>query len=188
MGGAWERLIRSIKVALDAAISTRRPTDETLLPAMTEVEAVLNSRPLTYISTDPLDPQPLTPNNFLNYTAKQAGVFNAGDARGKVRKQWRQALQIADYFWSRWLKEYLPSLLGRNRMRQVTNPVKIGDIVLVCDSTSPRNSWPLGTVTQIYPGEDGHVRAVDVTTSTGTYRRSVSKIAVLDVATTDEGN
>ena len=77
---------------------------------MTEVEAVLNSRPLTYISTDPLDPQALTPNNFLNYTAKQAGAFHAGGTRGQIRKQWRQALPLADYFWSRWLKEYLPSL------------------------------------------------------------------------------
>ena len=72
-------------------------------------------------------------------------------------------------------------------MRQISNPVKIGDIVVVCDSTSP-NSWHLGTVTQIYPGEVGHVRAVDVTTSTGTYHGSVSKTALLDVATTDEGN
>ena len=186
MGGAWERLIRSIKVALSAAISSRCPTEEAFLTAMTEVEAVLNNRPLTYISTDPQDPRPLTPNNFLNFAARGVGAFDAGEQGRVIRKQWRHALQLADYFWSRWLKEYLPSLLGRNRMQQPTKTIKIGDIVVVCDSTSPRYSWPIGTVTQTYPGKDGVVRVVDVITSTGTYRRPVSKIAVLDVTGDEE--
>ena len=186
MGGAWERLIRSIKVALRAAISSRCPTEETFLTTMTEIEAVLNSRPLTYVSATPGDPKPLSPNDFLLFTARSAGAFGLEEQGRVVRRQWRQALQLADYFWSRWLKEYLPSLLGRNRMQQVSKPVRVGDIVVVYDSTSPRNSWPLGKVTQSYPGKDGHVRVVDVTTAFGTYRRPVSKIAVLDVHKDEE--
>ena len=64
-GGSWERLVRSTKRALHAVIGERTVTDEMLLTVMAEVEGLLNSRPLTHVSTDPDDYQALTPNHFL---------------------------------------------------------------------------------------------------------------------------
>ncbi|XP_070075748.1 uncharacterized protein [Drosophila takahashii] len=49
MGGAWERLVRSVKVALYSILSSARPSDELLRGALMEVEMIVNSRPLTYI-------------------------------------------------------------------------------------------------------------------------------------------
>ena len=64
-GGAWERLVRSVKVALRWIVGRQVLRDETLSTFLTKVEALLNSRPLTYVSSEPDDLEALTPNYLL---------------------------------------------------------------------------------------------------------------------------
>jgi hypothetical protein len=61
------------------------------------------------------------------------------------------------------------------------DPIEVGDVVIVVDDLLPRNFWPKGIIEELFPGKDGIVRVVTVRTTTGTYRRPVSKICVLDV-------
>lgn len=49
MGGAWKRLVRSIKTTLQAVRPIRTPTDDLLKSLMSQVDNMINSRPLTYI-------------------------------------------------------------------------------------------------------------------------------------------
>jgi len=67
MGGAWERLIRSCLRVLTALLSEQTLSDEGLLTLIVEVEAILNSRPLTPIALDPSSDGPLTPNHLLYF-------------------------------------------------------------------------------------------------------------------------
>ena len=71
-GGWWERLIRSTKSALQKSFGNSTVTKEELAVVLTEVEQVLNSRPLTMLSEDPAVEGPLTPNHFLH--AHEGGV------------------------------------------------------------------------------------------------------------------
>ena len=64
-GGVWERLVKSAKRALKAVAGNQRVTDETLLTFMAEAELLINSRPLTHVSSDCNDLEALTPNHFL---------------------------------------------------------------------------------------------------------------------------
>ncbi len=64
-GGAWEREIRSIKTALNATVKAQVVAEEVLLTVLIEVEGILNSKPLGYVSTDVADPEPVTPNLLL---------------------------------------------------------------------------------------------------------------------------
>lgn len=64
-GGVWERLIRMLKRILLSVTKQQTLDDESLLTVMCEVEAILNSRPLTTISDDPNDLEPSTPNHLL---------------------------------------------------------------------------------------------------------------------------
>ena len=52
MGGVWERLGRSCKKALDVVLRNQVLTHEVFLTAFAEVEWLVNSRPLTEVSSD----------------------------------------------------------------------------------------------------------------------------------------
>ena len=62
MGGAWERMIRSIRRILAALMTTQTLTDEALTTLMVEVEGIINSRPLVPVIMDPKDMEPPTPD------------------------------------------------------------------------------------------------------------------------------
>ncbi|XP_048487697.1 uncharacterized protein LOC125490997 [Plutella xylostella] len=55
---------------------------------------------------------------------------------------------------------------------------KIGELVIVCDSNNPRNTWPRGRVTAVYPGKDNIVRVADITTSNGHVLRATDTCCV----------
>ena len=57
--------------------------------------------------------------------------------------------------------------------------LQIGDVVILQEDNIIPCKWPLGRVVEVYPGSDGLVRVVQVRTSSGTYQRLVSKIALL---------
>ena len=186
MGGAWERLVASVKRALRAVLGNQCVTDDVLTTVLVEVEHMLNSRPLTYVSGGERDPEALTPNHFLLGCSDSAGglspgVFGAHDLLGSRR--WRHSQALSDQLWKRWRIEYLPTLLSRQKWLKETENLKTGDIVLVVEENAPRGHWPLARVTAVHQSSDGRVRSVDVKTSSGTYRRPTNKICLLETPT-----
>ncbi|XP_054717598.1 uncharacterized protein LOC129226994 [Uloborus diversus] len=65
MGGIWEAGIKSVKFHLKRIISNVILTYEELYTIIVQVEACLNSRPLSPLSSDPNDLSVLTPGHFL---------------------------------------------------------------------------------------------------------------------------
>ena len=63
-GGFFERLIRCVKRCLKKVIKNAKMSYEELLTVVTEVECVLNSRPLTYMSSDDIE-EPFTPSHLM---------------------------------------------------------------------------------------------------------------------------
>ncbi|XP_076398077.1 uncharacterized protein LOC143266403 [Megachile rotundata] len=180
MGGAWERLIRSVKTALHVVLREQAPTEEVLYTLLTEVEHSVNSRPLTHVPVDPRDHEALTPNHFLIGTS--SGSIKLGNYEKQtvcLRKQWKLAQHFADCFWRRWLREYLPSIIGRPKWMREGNTLGRGDLVLIADTQSPRNEWKRGTIIQTYPGSDGVVRVAKIHTSRGDFTRPIHKLIKL---------
>ena len=170
--GAWERLVQSTIRALNSVAAEQRVTDETLLTFLAEVESLLNSRPLTHVSSGLQDKEALTPNHFLTGRANINLPIDVVTGRDlNSRKRWRLAQVMTNHFWKRWLREYLPSLTERRKWRRNVPNLAIGDLVLAVDENSPRGRWPLGRVTHVLPGDDGRVRATEVRTKGGTYVR-----------------
>ena len=135
-GGVWERMIRSIRKVLDSLLVQQMLTDEALRTLLCEVESVLNRRPLSSVSHDHRDPLPLSPNDLLllGGAAPSPGEFGPEDLYG--RRRWRQVQYLADLFWVRWLKEYVPLLQSRQKWLNPERSLEVGDVVLIADS------WP----------------------------------------------
>ena len=181
MGGVWERLVRSCKKALDVFLQNQVLTDEVLLTAFAEVEWLVNSRPLTEVSSDVDDLEALTPNHFIigrGTLNLPPGVFV--DKEMSSHKRWRQAQVVATHIWNRWLREYLPGLITHKKWLQSTANVKMGDLVLVSEHAVPRGYWPLGRIVKVFPGHDNVVRSAEVKTKFGVMRRPVTKLALLE--------
>ena len=75
MGGVWERLVRSVKEVMTGLLQDKVLTDPQLATLLTEVESILNNRPLTHNSTDSEDLEALTPNHILLGLHKQSGFI-----------------------------------------------------------------------------------------------------------------
>ena len=99
-GGVWESLIKSAKIALKSVINLRSLSDEMLNSIMTEVESLLNGRPLTNISVDASDPEPLTPNHFLLGRASPNIPSDVLEDHEKTSlRKWKAARVIVYHFW-----------------------------------------------------------------------------------------
>ena len=64
-GGVFEALIKSAKKAIKIILGDADIRDEELHTAICGAEEMINSRPITYVSADPNDPAPLTPNHLM---------------------------------------------------------------------------------------------------------------------------
>jgi len=183
-GGVWERNIRTVRKILQSMLTEQHlkaaQTDDQLHTLMCEVEAVVNSRPLTRVSEDPTDLDVITPNHLLqlhNTECLPPGIFNEKDIY--ARRRWRQVQFLADTFWKRWVREYLPMLQKRQKWLQPRRNMKVGDIVLIVDDKAPRNSWPMAIVEQVNVGSQGCVRSATVRTKTTTLSRPITKLCLL---------
>ena len=181
-GGVWERCIRTIRKVMSALLKEQVLTDEGLATLMCEVESIINGRPLTKVSDDPRDLEALTPNHLLllrSGATVPPGTFKREDLYS--RRRWRQVQYLSDVFWRRWLKEYLPSLQERQKWGTSTTNFEVGDVVLVVDESSPRNSWPLGLIQEVKPNKgDGLVRRVKLKTKSSILERPIDKIVLLE--------
>ncbi|KAK3701588.1 hypothetical protein QZH41_000086 [Actinostola sp. cb2023] len=181
MGGAWERMIRTTRKVLDAILTEQVLDDEGLPTLLCEVEAIINGRPLTKVSDDPKDVEALTANHLLllrDGPQLSPGIFAKENVYCKRR--WKQVQYLADVFWRRWTKEYLPALQERSKWRQINKNLAVGDIVLVVDVNSPRAFWPIGRVQKVFKDVHGLVRQAIVKTKGSTLTRPISKLCLLE--------
>lgn len=180
MGGVWERMIRSATGALTNLLAQHASSldDELLRTLMTEAEAIVNSRPLTYVDADS---EPLTPSQLLTMKTKVVmpppGHFVKEDLY--CRKRWRRVQYLANLFWTRWRNEFLSTLQSRQKWHRPQANLQIGDIVLLVDDAAPRCQWSKAVVSHVHPGDDGLVRKVTVRTATSEYDRSITKMVLL---------
>ncbi|XP_062538391.1 uncharacterized protein LOC134206679 [Armigeres subalbatus] len=182
MGGAWERLVRSIKTALQAMYTTRIPDEETFGTLIVEAESIVNSRPLTFVPVDPNQEEALTPNHFLLLSSRGVTqpVKSLAEPGQACKSSWNLCRIMVDSFWRRWIREYLPTIARRTKWFEEVKPVDVGDLVIVVTEVA-RNGWIRGRIIEVIRGRDGRIRQAVVQTSKGVIRRPIAKLAVLDV-------
>lgn len=186
-GGTWEREVRSAKGALKAVLGDRTVTDAVLRTVLVEVEGILNSKPLGYASSEIADVDPVTPNMLLMGRRDPALPMVVYDERElKGRRNWRHSQVLADQFWRHFVRSYLPNLQTRQKWQREEENLSEGDVVMIADPQLPRSQWPVGTITQVFPGDDQRVRVVSVRVNDREYKRPVARLVRL--AKYDEGD
>lgn len=176
-GGIWEANIRGVKTHLAKIIGNQLLTYEEMLTVLTQIEALLNSRPLSVMSCDPAEPSALTPAHFLVLTPlKSLPAEDLSRNTINLIRRKRMVDHIIQSFWKRWKIEYLHTLQVRNKWIESNDSISTGSVVLLESENSAPLDWPLGVIERTFPGKDGIVRVVDVRTRSGLYRRPVVKV------------
>ncbi|XP_062534088.1 uncharacterized protein LOC134203223 [Armigeres subalbatus] len=179
-GGLWEAAVKSFKTTFKKVIGTRTLQYDEMQTVLTQIEAVLNSRPLTPISNDPGDFEALTPGHFLVQRPLTAiaepCLENIPTNRLSI---WQRAQAYSQQIWKKWTTLYLSDLHNRTKWTRRRDNIAVGTMVLLMDERLPPLKWNLGRVTEVFRGSDDNIRVVDVQTSSGVYRRAISKICIL---------
>lgn len=180
--GVVERMIREVKKTLHAVTDGRNLSDYSLWSFLTGIESILNDRPLTPLSDDPRDCNPLTPNTVLIGKLDPSLPPDRFLKTDEYRKGYRHTQRMLDLFWDRWQKEYLPLLQKRQKWLQPQRNLQVGDLVLLSEINAPRSAWPKGVVEETYPDRHGLVRKVKVRTGISSFLRDVRKVCLLEAA------
>ena len=78
------------------------------------------------------------------------------------------------------MEKGVPSVVARAPKVVTRRNFSVGDTVIIADEQSPRNLWPIGRVSEVYPDSSGFVRRVKVITMKSTLERPVSKLCLLE--------
>ncbi|KAF0709911.1 Uncharacterized protein FWK35_00027890 [Aphis craccivora] len=149
---------------------------------ITRIEGILNSRPITPISSDPHDLNALTPGHFL--IGQPIHAMPEPDIIGvKINRlnRWQLIRQCHQSYWRRWSHEYLSPLQGRQKWFKLSPNFAVGDMLIVEAPSRPPTEWRLGRITEVHPGSDNVVRVVSVRTQDSVYKRPVVKLVRLPV-------
>ena len=161
-GGFNERLVGPVKNCLKKSLGKARLDFNELLTVLHEIELILNSKPLTYVSDDASD-DVLTPNHILfGRRLPLTNEIEEKDAKmepatgEELTEKMRNTKKLIDNFWNLWRKDYLLSL--RENMRPHSNFVdikpKVDDIVIVHENKVPQYQWNLGRIIEVEKSSD----------------------------------
>lgn len=101
----------------------------------------------------------MTPGRVHEVHGTPGSIFN-GDMH---RRKWLISQCLANQFWKRWIKEYLPAINLESKWHREQPDLKVNDIVIICDDNGHRNQLKNGPVASVYPGKDGRMRVADTT-------------------------
>lgn len=192
-GGFYERLIKSVKLCLKKNLGTVKLTYDELHTVITQIEAVLNSRPLTYLYSDGLE-EPLTPAHLVK-GRRLLGLperiedkdedFNETAHTARKREQYLS--RVLQHYWRRWKEEYLVDLREYHKIQHKRNNVpgiKQGDVVTIEDENRRnRTSWQLARVESVLKGQDNVARGARVRLANGNViERPLQKLYPLEIS------
>ncbi|CAG9107959.1 unnamed protein product [Plutella xylostella] len=180
-GGLWESAVKSVKHHLRRTLGLAHLTYEEMTTCLIQIEAILNSRPLVPISSDPSDLSCLTPAHFLIGRPLLSVPHNVIDDNANISRlqRFQRVEALKQHFWRRFSNEYVCSLQQRSKWRSSRGQLQEGDLVLLKDASQPPLLWLMGRVTAIEPSSDGLARIVQVNTRKGLLRRAYQNLCLL---------
>ena len=177
MGGFYERLVGLVKRTLRKSIGKICLNSSQLETIVTEIEAILNTRPLVYVGAEIESGIALTPANFLtmntNIAVPSLEPVEDEDFSTQISTSenlvqiWQKGENYLRTFWKLWQNEYLLNLRERFQTNLKSSYIQaksepfIGEVVLIKENL-PRCSWKLGQIKELNNSSDGNIRTAKV--------------------------
>uniref|UniRef100_A0A7I4YFT2 Integrase catalytic domain-containing protein n=1 Tax=Haemonchus contortus TaxID=6289 RepID=A0A7I4YFT2_HAECO len=167
-GGFYERMVQLFKSAFRKAVGRTLLMYEEFQTVVAEIEAVINSRPITPFRGAESSVSALRPIDFispqvsLQIPPSDHLQSESAATAHKLGLWYKESLKVLDHFWHLWHTDYLTALKERHQLRirqpkYVAAPLNINDVVIIADEKLPRSHWPLGLVVKIHSGSDGEM-------------------------------
>ena len=117
-GGIYEGMVKIVKTAFQQTVGRKILSLKNMLTLMAEIEGIVNTRPLTYISAD--SQEALRPIDFLlpqmqpkmqidpggsdqtESEFNESYLSNNADSREKLLKRWKGSMTHLERFWKFW--------------------------------------------------------------------------------------
>jgi hypothetical protein len=176
VGGIYERQIKTVKQCLYKTIGRAKLTYFEMITQLSDIQNVVNSRPITYVHSDLNEIDALTPNKILKLHSNPRlqlietesgsdplwGADYSDDLHTQLNTTLTEQERLFEKYKQMWFSQYLLSL--RETIKDVfqhswENKISINSIVLVHNKDKPRIFWLMGKVLKLHYGEDGKVRS-----------------------------
>ncbi|KAK0415379.1 hypothetical protein QR680_011915 [Steinernema hermaphroditum] len=205
-GAFYERLIQDIKRCLYKCMKRRIWPFEDLRTTLTQIEAIMNSRPLTYLDSEPGEWAILRPIDFVHRRARlslpstqtsedvnDSTYFSEEELRAlNSRKEALDALEESDKHthkaWESFQRDYLISLREKHRRSLAqgrTQKIKPreGMIVMLEGDPLPKHCWKLARIEKLLPSSDGQIREVELfLPDSRTIKRSINHLIPMELS------
>ena len=188
-------MVRTVKTSIRKILGRSLVTEEELRTVLCQVEAVINARPLCYVSEDDLQ-EPLTPNhlmfgnNILNSSSQY--ISSLPKSHIELSRRVNYIRSLLEKFRKRFYSSYLNELRQKQLYRKTKScqpSLSINDVVLVKDDKPlPRNEWRIGRIIGLVHGKDGFLRGAKLRMigekgSQTTAHRPIQKIIPFEIST-----
>ena len=167
-------MARIVKRSLREVLVSARVSYEELQTLLTEIECTINSRPLTFVSSEDVE-EPLTSSHLIcgrrvgnlpdvNTELDPYEDYVENSSSEVLSRRMKYMIFLLAHFWKRFTTEYLNELREHHKANSRTGTVEIavGDVVVVKNENLPLSHWSLGRVTELVKSGDNEMRGAIV--------------------------
>lgn len=196
-GGFYERMVGIVKDCMKRSLQKHLLNDNQLVTIVKEIEAVINTRPLTCVDSE-ID-HVLKPSDFLTVgkcitidISQEHSTIHGTTTKNDLVNSWKRALVILDEFKEMFSNRYLPSLRERywhgHREPRVTAKLmpKEGQVVQIKGDSKNRTGWKVGKIVSLVKGTDGLCRVAKIMVGNKEFTRSIAHLYPLEMEAVEE--
>lgn len=147
--------MRLTKHHLTRVVGDTHITYENFNTLITQIESILNSRPISPLSNDPNDLEPLTPGHFI-IGDKLTALPDENVEFSTINNvnKFQQIQRMTQSFWRRWHSDYLHTLQQRTKwMTDEQRRLEIGQLVLLKEDNTTPLRWKMGRIVKTWKGQ-----------------------------------
>ena len=149
---------------------------ENFTTMITQIEGILNSRPLAAPSSDANNPSLLAPAHFLIGRPLTALPEPSQEDNPTTNRRFDSINNMVRQFRKKCSVDYLTTLQHRPKWKDNKQHYAVNDVFIIKEDNTPPMLWPLAKITKIFDGNHKIVRIVEVRTQTELYIRPVGRL------------